>query len=289
MIDQICSMALTNAHHEGKVAFEWKHLVDAMTVVEAGSAIDVKYHADDARAVAIHEAGHAAAAHVYRPDLESSRLSIRMRAGSLGHHQAFEKEERFGAFQSRMFGNLLHILGAMAAEFAFYGENSVGVGGDLQSVTWTASSMVGMAGMSPLPLDLQGKTFADESDEQSRERIQRRFEDIGLRLLNRTATPATGDPIGAVLNDPRKRAYAAQFIGQAFVTAYNLIQVNRAKIETVANTVMAKREIYGDDLVRLLDAQNFQRPEIDWTAEETWPNLMNWSKVERHDGPRMDA
>src|SRR5581483_1604140 len=25
MIDQICSMALTNAHHEGKLAFEWSH------------------------------------------------------------------------------------------------------------------------------------------------------------------------------------------------------------------------------------------------------------------------
>src|SRR5262249_17256701 len=164
-----------------------------------------------------------------------------------------------------------------------------GVGGGLQSVTWPASSMVGMAGMSPLPLDLQGKTFADESEDETRERIARRFEDIGLRLLNRTATAATGDPIGAVLNDPRKRAYAAQFIGQAFVTAYNLIQVNRAKIETVPNAVMTKREIYGDDLVRLLDAQSFQRPEIDWTAEETWPNLMNWTKVERRDSPRMDA
>jgi ATP-dependent Zn protease len=290
MIDQICSMALTNAHHEGKLAFDWKHLVDAMTVIEAGSAIDVKYHDEDARAVAIHEAGHAAAAHVYRPDLESSRLSIRMRAGSLGHHQAFEKEERFGAFQSRVFGSLLHILGAMAAEFAFYGENSVGVGGDLQSVTWTASSMVGMAGMSPLPLDLQGKTFADETEEQTRERVTRRFEDVGLRLLNRTATPVTGDPIGAVLNDPRKRAYAAQFIGQAFVTAYNLILANRDKIENVANTVIQRKEIYGDDLIRLLDAQNFKAPEIDWTAEETWPNLMNWSKLDRPgDGPRMDA
>jgi ATP-dependent Zn protease len=279
MIDQICSMALTNAHHEGKAAFGWTHLVDAMTVVEAGSAIDVKYHDEDARAVAIHEAGHAAAAHVFRPDLESSRLSIKMRAGSLGHHQAFEKEERFGAFQSRVFGSLVHIIGAMAAEFAFYGENSVGVGGDLQSVTWTASSMVGMAGMSPLPLELHGKTFADETDEQTRERILKRFEDIGSRLLNRTATAATGDPIGAVLNDPRKRAYAAQFIGQAFVTAYNLIQQNRDKIENVANAVIDKKEIYGDDLVRLLDSQNFKRPEIDWTADETWPNLMNFSEL----------
>ena len=46
---------------------------------------------------------------------------------------------------------------------------------------------------------------------------------------------------------------------------------------------MEKKEIYGDDLVRLLDAQNFQRPEIDWTDDATWPKLMNWSKIEPDD------
>src|SRR5205085_2386713 len=33
MIEQICSMALTNAHHSGKLEFDWKHLVDAMTAI----------------------------------------------------------------------------------------------------------------------------------------------------------------------------------------------------------------------------------------------------------------
>ena len=81
MIDQICSMALTNAHHEGRPAFTWRHLVDAMTVIESGTAVNVNYNETDARAVAIHEAGHAAAAHVYVPEVESSRLSIKMRGG----------------------------------------------------------------------------------------------------------------------------------------------------------------------------------------------------------------
>jgi hypothetical protein len=287
MIDQICSMALTNAHHEGRAAFTWEHLVDAMTVIESGTAVNVKYTEDDARAVAIHEAGHAAAAHVYRPELESSRLSIRMRGNSLGHHQSFEKEERFGAFQSTLFGDLIHGVGAMAAEFAFYGENSQGVGGDLWSATYTASMMAGAAGMSPLPIDLHGKTFADESEEQTRERIQKRFEDIGGRLLNRTSGGGqTADPIAAVLGDPRKRAFASQFIGQAFVTAYNLILVNKAKIQAVADAVMAKKEIYGDDLVRLLDAQEFVRPEIDWTDEAVWPRMMNWSRLSPPEGDR---
>jgi len=262
-------------------------------VIESGSAINVQYHEQDARATAIHEAGHAATAHVYRPDLESSRLSIRMRGGSLGHHHVFEKEERFGRFQSKLFGQLVWYVGAMAAEFAFYGENSNVVGGDLQSTTWTAASMVGAAGMSPLPLDLKGQTFADENEEQSRRRVQRRFEDIGGRLLNRmSGGPMTNDPTAAVLQDPRKRAYAAQFIGEAFVTAYNLIRLNKDKIERVADAVIDQREIYGDDLVRLLDSQGFVKPDIDWTDEEAWPQIVTWSPdpdQEGPHGPRMNA
>jgi len=283
MIDQICSMALTNAHHEGLPTFTWKHLVDAMTVIESGTAINVKYNEADARAVAIHEAGHAAAAHVYVPEVESSRLSIKMRGQSLGHHQSFEKEERFGAFQSRMFGELIHAVGAMAAELVFYGENSVGVGGDLMSTTWTATGMVGAAGMSPLPLDLNGKSFADETEEQTRERVMKRLEDIGSRLMNRSA--GGWDSLG----DPRKRAYAAQFIGEAFVTAYNLILQNKQQIEAVADAVLEEKEIYGDDLVRLLDEQGFKRPVIDWTDESVWPKFMNWSKFDPKDDKDKSA
>ena len=282
MIDQICSMALTNAHHEGQPAFGWRHLVDSMVVIESGTAINVNYNDADARATAIHEAGHAAAAHMYCPELESSRLSIKMRGNSLGHHQSFEKEERFGKFQTRMFGELIHLVGAMAAELAFYGENSNGVGGDMQSTTWLASTMVGAAGMSPLPIDLHGKTFADETEEQTRERILKRLEDIGSRLMNRTSAG------WEALGDPRKRAYAAQFIGEAFVIAYNLILDNKDQIEAVANAVIEKKEIYGDDLVGLLDAQKFQRPEVDWTNEAVWPKFMNWTRDRDRERPEID-
>jgi ATP-dependent Zn protease len=283
MIDQICSMALTNAHHEGVPSFTWRHLVDAMTVIESGTAVNVNYNDTDARAVAIHEAGHAAAAHVYVPEVESSRLSIKMRGNSLGHHQSFEKEERFGAFQSRMFGELVHAVGAMAAELVFYGENSIGVGGDLQSTTRTATGMVGAAGMSPLPIDLNGKTFDDETEEQTRERVMKRLEDIGIRLMNRTASG------WEALADPKKRGYAAQFIGEAFVTAYNLILQNKEKVEAIADKILEEKEIYGDDLVHLLDEQKFDRPRIDWTDEGVWPHFMNYSRDKKDEKDNKDG
>ena len=44
------------------------------------------------------------------------------------------------------------------------------------------------------------------------------------------------------------------------MTAYNLILENKEKVEKIANTILEEQEIYGDDLVRLLDEQDFQRP-----------------------------
>jgi cell division protease FtsH len=275
MIEQVCSMALTHAHHEGSEAFGWDHLVEAMTTVESGTAIGIKYIPEETRAVAIHEAGHAAAAHAYKPELESSRISIKMRGSSLGHHQAFQKEERFSQWRSENMGTLVHILGAMAAEYVFYGENSDGVGGDLNSVTNLAAGMVGAAGMTPIPLDLRGATFADETEEETRKRLMKRFEQIGLNVMNRTRGGADfhADPIASVLNDPHKKMQAAQIIGQAYVTAENFVRANRDAVEHIANTVIERKEIFGDELVELLDSVELRKPELDYLKEETWPRI----------------
>jgi len=270
MIEQICSMALTNAHHEDQISFTWQHLVDAMTVVESGTAIGVKYTPGETRAVAIHEAGHAAAAHAYRPEIESSRLSIRMRGGSLGHHQFFDREERFSSWQSEEAGDLIHTVGSMAAEHVFYGENSVGVSGDLGQATARAASMVGVWGMAPPPLELNG-----HADDEVREKVDKRLRYIGMRLMNRTRGSADfhADPVASVLRDPFKSEMAAQFLGRAFVTAYAFCLANKDKIDQIASTVEEKMEIFGDELNRLLDAQHLEKPEIDWTKEETWPRM----------------
>jgi ATP-dependent Zn protease len=172
-------------------------------------------------------------------------------------------------------GNLVHILGAMAAERVFYKENTNGVGGDLQSATQDAAWMVGTSGMGPQHIDLSGAKFDDETEEQTRERITKRLEKIGLTLMNRTRGSADfgGDPVASVLQDPYKRLAAAQILGQAYVTAENFIAANRDAVERIAEAVIEKGELYGDDLINLLDRQHLVKPEIDWTKDETWPQI----------------
>ncbi|HEV8151923.1 MAG TPA: AAA family ATPase [Solirubrobacteraceae bacterium] len=276
MIEQVCSMALTYAHSDGRQEFDRADIVEAMTTIESGTAVGVNYIEEETRAVAIHEAGHAVASHVYMKDVMSTRLSIRMRGNSLGHHQAIEKEERFSSWRHEEVGNIVWTLGAMAAEHVFYGENSVGVGGDIQSATWRVARMVGMSGMGPEPISLDPDDFPDEASVREAEReIMERFERIGLQIMNRarSASMMEGDPIGSVLSDPAKRRAAAQILGQAYLTAVCCMRHNREAVAAVADALVRRRELYGDEVIELLDRAEPQAPAIDVTDRSIWPNV----------------
>ena len=128
----------------------------------------------------------------------STRLSIRKRGESQGHHAAIATEERFSKFRHEMVGDLVWSLGAMAAEREFYGENTNGVGGDLHSATTRVASMVGTAGMGPEPLDLRGRV-PKELLEETEKKLMERFERIGMQIMNRASSGSAlqGDWIAA--------------------------------------------------------------------------------------------
>jgi cell division protease FtsH len=279
MIEQVCSMALTYAHHDGRLEFRWDDIVEAMTTVESGTAVGIEYVPEETRAVAIHEAGHAATAHVYMKGAESTRLSIKRRGAALGHHQAREKEERFSSWRSEEMAQLIWALGAMAAERVFYGENSTGVGGDVQSATARAAWMVGACGMAPERPELNGtvngRTRRPRNQDEKRAEIMSRFEQIGTQIMNRTGGggPFDHDPLSGVLGDRDKRALAAQLLGQAYVSAYALISHNKKAVEAIAEALIEKRELFGDELVEILEAAKLKVPKTDLARAEAWPGL----------------
>jgi cell division protease FtsH len=273
MIEQVCSLALTYSHADGRQTFGWPDIVEAMTTVEAGTAVAIDYVPEETRAVAIHEAGHAVNGHLYMKDVLSTRLSIRKRGESLGHHQAIQTQERFSSWRSEEFSKLVWTLGAMAAEHVFYGENSTGVGGDVMSATARAAWMVGMCAMGPNPIDLNGRFASAEDANSEREKLLGRLEDIGVQIMNRAGTggPFDSNPIGAVLGDRDKRRSVAALLGQAYVTAYATVAANRERVEEIAEELIRRREMHGDEVVDLLNSVDLVRPEVDLLEERTWP------------------
>jgi ATP-dependent Zn protease len=278
MIEQCCSMALTIAHSEARPRFAWRDIVEAMTTVESGTAQNVEYIQEETRAVAIHEAGHAAAGHVYLGnEVLSTRLSIRKRGGSLGHYQLMEKDERFNQFRGRVMGGLVMLLGAMAAEHVFYGENSRGVSGDLYSATATAASMVGMWGMGPdqMPMMIKSDKRLKEGEQPDHDAaVRKRLAEIGGQIMNRASTGGMGDgPLGNVVGAPGKGNAVAILLGQAYVTAYSLMATNREAIERIADAVIERKEMHGDEVVDLLNSVGLVPPNIDLNDDSTWPAI----------------
>jgi cell division protease FtsH len=206
-------------------------------------------------------------------DVLSTRLSIRKRGESLGHHQAIQTQERFSSWRSDEFAKLVWTLGAMAAEHVFYGENSTGVGGDVMSATARAAWMVGYCAMGPNPIDLNGRFTSVEDESEQRQKLYGRLEEIGVQIMRRAGGggPFEEDPIGGTLNDRDKRRAVAALLGQAYVTAYVTVAANRDRVEKIAEELISRKEMHGDEVVELLECQHLVRPEIDLLEERTWP------------------
>jgi cell division protease FtsH len=272
MIDQVCSMALTYAHSDGRQAFEWEDLLEAMTTVESGVAVGQPYAKHEERSIAVHEAGHAVCSHLYADNVLSTRLSVRKRGDSGGHHQAMRVEDRFVEWRSEQIAGLIWSLGAMAAEQVFYGQTTTGVGGDVYATTAHAVRMVGHAGMGPTPVDLSDRIDDKERREEEEERLTTRFEKLGSQIMHRSGGGMMNDDgVSGVMADRGKRSLAAALIGQSFVIAYNTIRHNREGTDYVASRLVSAGELYGDDVVQVLEDARLERPDIDLLDEDAWP------------------
>ncbi len=248
MIEQATSMALMYAFEDGRSLFNWRDLRESMGNIEAGLVQPVEYTERDKIAVSRHEMGHAVAAHFYRPETAHVRLSIRMRADSLGHHRAIEEQEQFIRFRSQWAGDVRHALGAIASERVFYGENSSGVSGDLAMATRSACVMAGLVGMG-------GEHMSPD--------LARKAVGIGETLISAVeAGSAFGieSPIGTVLRSPLSRRTVAQIMGAAYIDCWRVMYVNREAIDLGAEALIAQGELVGDEIRGLLDSIGLRFP-----------------------------
>jgi ATP-dependent Zn protease len=76
-----------------------------------------------------------------------------------------------------------------------------------------------------------------------------------------------------VLGDRDKRVAVARILGQAYMKAYHLMSGNKDAVARVADELVHRREIYGDELLELLERQDIRIPAIDYDDPATWPRI----------------
>jgi len=264
-IEQVLSLALLYAFEDGRNAFDWKDLREALGNVEAGLPIPIEYNERDKVAIARHELGHTIASHFFQKDHGHVRLSVRRRAdprlGEIGgYHLAIPTEEQFSHFRSQMAGRVRSALGALACERVFYGENTTGVSEDLRMATETACVMAGIVGMGADVL---------ESD------MSAKAANIGQYLISiRDITQGMHEQStweGAVLSNPKGRRVVAQILGSAYIDDWRLMYVNKEAIDLAVEGLMSQGgELVGDEISGLLDSVGLREP----TASDPYPQDM---------------
>jgi len=268
-IEQVLSLALLYAFENGREAFNWNDIREAMGNVEAGLAIPVEYTEKDKIAIARHELGHAVASHFFKSDHAHVRLSIRRRASAQGeiggYHLSLPTEEQWGGsrFRSQLAADIRHDLGSIACERVFYGESSAGVYADLMMATAMACRMVGTIGMGADNLDPRMSTKAAN---------------IGEQLISVSeVTQGIHDQstwVGAVLHNGRARRVVAQLLGSAYIDDWRLMNVNKDAIDQAAEALIKQGgELMGDEITGLLDSVGLRKPNESDPYPEDMPSV----------------
>ena len=261
-IEQVLSLALLYAFNDGRQAFNWKDIREAMGNVEAGLALPIEYSERDRISVARHELGHAIASHFFKKDHGHVRLSVRRRAdprlGEIGgYHLSLPTEEQFSKFRSQFAADIRHSLGAIACERVFYGENTSGVSEDLRMATAAACQMVGIIGMGADDLEPKASIKAANIGEQLMSVAE---------IPKGTHEQSTWE--GAVLSNPRARRMVAQILGSAYIDDWRLMNVNKDAIDQAVEALLAQGgELVGDEISGLLDSIGLRAP----TASDPYP------------------
>jgi cell division protease FtsH len=189
---------------------------------------------DEKKVVAYHEVGHAIVGHLMPGGSKVAKISIVPRGMSaLGYTLQLPTEERFLNSKEDLQGQIATLLGGRSAEEIVFGKITTGAANDLQRATDLAEQMVGTYGMSdtlgPLAYDKQG----------------------GGRFLGGNNNPRRS------VSDATAQAIDHEVRGlvdKAHDDALSILRQNMGLLETIAQKILEKEVIEGDDLRQMLEA-----------------------------------
>jgi len=220
------------AARKGKSWVEMEDFEEAVDRVVAGLKKKSRYISRrEKERVAYHEAGHALVAAALPHADPVHRISIVPRGvAALGYTLQLPTEDRYLMTRSELMDKLAVLLGGRAAEETIYQEVSTGAQNDLEQATEIARAMVMDYGMSE---KLGPQTFR-KREALFIEPALRHREDISeetARLIDQEV---------------------AKIIEEAHQKAYEILVKHRKRLEILAQTLLIKETLEGEELEKLL-------------------------------------
>jgi len=147
-IKTIINEALIIAHEEGRDQLSYKDWLSATDMRFLGLKQPIAgMSAEDKRAVAYHEAGHAVVTRYLKPEDRMQKASIVRRGEALGVVSRSERDERYQLHARQIEVDIMISLGSRAVEELILGTKLAGASSDLQNATQRALVYCASLGM----------------------------------------------------------------------------------------------------------------------------------------------
>jgi ATP-dependent Zn protease len=224
-IEHLFDEALLVALRGGRREMTLSDIYEAKITEEIGLRQAVSYTEDERRAIATHEAGHAAAAFVLGKTRRLEVLSIIKRQASLGLLAHTDLEERYTRSRGELESAIAISLGGMVAEELFLGETTSGPGSDLATATEVAATMVGALGM--------GGSLVS-------------FEAVAEGAIQRK------NLVGKVLGDSQAKGQVETLLTTQRERVRAVLVENRDLVEALRDALIERDELVGDEIVEVI-------------------------------------
>lgn len=231
---------------QGRTVVTQEDLFESVEVVIAGKEKkDRILSKEEKRIVAYHEVGHALVTALEKNAEPVQKITIVPRTmGSLGYVMQVPEEEKYLMSQDEILTRIVTLYGGRAAEKLVFNSITTGASNDIEKATSLARSMVTQYGMSE-KFGLMG------------------LESVENRYLDGRAVLNCGDITAAEIDNE-----VMQILKTCYARAEELLAGNREVLDKIAEYLIAKETITGEEFMKIYNEIKGITPEPKAEIEE---------------------
>ena len=234
-LENVLNEAALLAARRDKQEISEREIEDAMVKVTMGPEKKTRVRSEkEKKLVAYHEGGHAVVSRYLKTQDPVHEISIIPRGMAGGYTMYRPTEDKSFISKTEMLENIVSLLGGRASEELVLGDISTGASNDIQRATQIAKSMVTKYGMS----DRIGTiTLGSDQDEVF----------IGRDWGHEKSY---SEETAGVIDEEVKK-----IIDTAYVEAQNILREHRDKLDRVAEVLVEKEKITGEEFDQIFEGE----------------------------------
>ena len=241
-IANVCNEAALMAARRNKESIEKQDFLDAIDRIVGGLEKKNKVITDsEKKVIAFHEAGHATTSWLLEFAHPLVKVTIVPRGKALGAAWYLPNERQITT-KEQMYHEMIATLGGRAAEQLIFGHISTGALSDLEKVTKQATAMVAYYGLD--------------------ERIGNRSNYDSTGQQDYSLTKPFSDKTAEIIDEQ-----VSKLIESAYQEALRILGDNLDGLTQLANKLIDKEVVFGDDLEMIFGKRPWVKEEIDFPKE----------------------